>query len=89
MTPGHSTAELPVLHRLAIIYLMLPVVIWLLGYFHWWFGIPATALLIAGIWRALSGPWRVAPKPVTFLLLLMALGWVMTTATGLDPVCRG
>ena len=61
---------------------MLPVVIWLLGYFHWWFGIPATALLIAGICRALSGSWRVAPKPATFLLLLMALGWVMTTAAG-------
>ena len=50
MTPGRSTAELPVLHRLAIIYLMLPVVIWLLGYFHWWFGIPATALLILPVY---------------------------------------
>ena len=89
MASERSTAELPVLHRIAIIYLMLPVAIWLLGYFHWWFGIPATALLVAGIWRALGGSWRVAPKPATFLLLLMALGWVMTTAAGglLDVSC--
>ena len=82
MTAPPTAAELPVLHRLVIVYLMLPVVIWLLGYFHWWFGVPTAALLIAGLWSALGGSWRAAPTLATFLLLLTALGWVMMTAAG-------
>ena len=82
MTAQPLAAELPVLHRLVIVYLMLPVVVWLLGYFHWWFGVPTAALLVAGLWRALGGSWRGAPTLATFLLLLTALGWVMMTAAG-------
>ena len=82
MIPQSPTPELPVLHRLAIGYLMLPVCLWLLGWFHWWLGIPATALLVAGFWRALSGSWRETPRPTTFVMLLMALGWVLMTAAG-------
>ena len=74
--------ELPVLHRLAIVYLMLPVFIYLLGWFHYWFSIPAAALLVAGLWKAMAGSWRVTVRPVTIALLLLALGWVMLTASG-------
>ncbi len=81
---GSSDAAdaLPVIHRLAIIYLMLPVAIWLLGWFEWWFGIPAAALLAAGLWRALCGSWRAPVTPAAVVLLLFALGCVMVTAYG-------
>ena len=82
MSRQSPTTELPVLHRLTIVYLMLPMAIWLVGWFRWWLGIPATALLVAGLWRTLGGSWRVSPRPATFVSLLMALGWVMTTAAG-------
>ncbi len=90
MIRPHPTPELPVLHRLTIGYLMLPVGIWLLGWFHWWLGIPTTALLVAGFWRTLGGSWRETPRPATFAALLMALGWVLTTAAcGLLDVNNG
>ena len=82
MTQRSSAADLPVLHRLTIVYLMLPVVIWLVGWFRWWAGIPAAALVVAGLGKAMRGSWRVSPRPVTFALLLMALVWVMTTSAG-------
>ena len=50
-----SAGELPLLHRLSILYLMLPVVIWLVGWFEWWLGIPATLLLVFAFWKLLSG----------------------------------
>ena len=74
---------LPLLHRLAILYLMLPVCIWLAGWFEWWLGLPAVALLGAGLWPALAGSWRVSrPRPAVFACVLLALGWVMLTAAG-------
>ena len=92
---GNSASEeIPVLHRLAIIYLMLPVVVWLVGWHRWWFGIPAAALLIFALWRslgpyrhsfskqALSQTWRSALRPATLILLFVALVWVMATAAG-------
>ena len=89
-----SADEIPVVHRLAIIYLMLPVVIWLVGWFEWWFGVPAAVLITLGLWQALrparashkwqvfSGALRSALRPTTVVLLLIALAWVMTTAAG-------
>ena len=89
-----SADEIPVVHRLAIIYLMLPVVIWLVGWFEWWFGVPAAVLIALGLWQALrparaslkwqafSGALRSALRPTTVVLLLIALAWVMTTAAG-------
>ena len=75
--------ELPLLHRLAIIYLILPVVIWLLGWFHWWFGIPAAVLILLAFRPALSGSVRLSPpRPVTLAILLVAAAWVMSTAAG-------
>ncbi len=74
--------ELPALHRLTILYLMLPLIIWLLGWFEWWFGVPAAALLVAGLWKAMSGPWRLALSSRVLTALPLALGFVMLTAAG-------
>ena len=52
---NNSAAELPVAHRLAIVYLMLPVMIWLVGWFHWWLGLPAVLLLALALRKALLG----------------------------------
>lgn len=85
---------LPLPHRLAIIYLMLPLLIWLVGWFDWWFGIPAAALLVYALWRsigpfrlafsknALSQTCRKALRPTTVFLLTASLAWVMATAAG-------
>ena len=77
-----AAAELPVAHRLAIVYLMLPVMIWLVGWFHWWLGLPAVLLLALALRKALLGSWRVSLRPVTWALLLIAFAWVMATAAG-------
>ena len=79
---GTAFPSLSVPHRLAILYLMTPLVVWLVGWFQWWFGIPAAALLALGLWQALSGPWRVAPRLVVLALLLVAAAWVMVSAAG-------
>ena len=80
---GPAEAELPLLHRFAIVYLMLPVFIWLLGWFEWWFGLPAAVLLGAGLRPALAGSWRMpAPRPATVALVLLAAGWTLLTAAG-------
>ena len=79
---GTAFPSLSVPHRLAILYLMTPLVVWLVGWFQWWFGIPAAALLALGLWQALSGSWRVSLRPIHLVLLLIAAGWVMVTAAG-------
>ena len=94
--PSDSGAndEIPLVHRLAIAYLLLPVVIWLVGWFEWWFGVPFAVLVALGLWQAL-GParaslnWqtfcrtlRAALRPATVMLLLIAFAWVMATAAG-------
>ena len=82
-TPG----ELALVHRLAIAYLLAPVAVWLLGWFHWWASLPATALLVVGAWQALSGSWRWHPSRTTVVLALVAGAWVATTpAGGIFPV---
>ena len=89
-----SADEIPVVHRLAIIYLMLPVLIWLVGWFEWWLGVPAAVLLAFAFWQsigpgrdsfsweALSQAWRAVFRPTTVVVLLGAFAWVMTTAAG-------
>ena len=78
-----SAPELPVLHRLAIVYLMLPVVVWLVGWFEWWLGIPVAALLVCALRRPLSGSWRPrAPSAAEVAALAVAAGMVMMTAAG-------
>ena len=89
-----SADEIPLVHRLAIIYLMLPVVIWLVGWFEWWFGIPAAALLAFALWRSI-GPFRIAfnreaffkycrkaLQPTTVFLSIVSFAWVVATAAG-------
>ena len=78
-----TARELPLVHRLAMAYLLAPVAVWLLGWFHWWVGVPATALLAVGVWKALSGSWRWRrPSRTTVVLALAAGVWVMTTPAG-------
>ncbi len=80
---GGSTGQaLPVAHRLAIVYLLLPVVVWLVGWFQWWLGIPAAALFVLALWQPLSGTFRLSVRPVTIVLLAIAFAWTMTTAAG-------
>ncbi len=76
------------LHRLAVVYLMLPVVVWLVGWFEWWLGLPAAALLVGALRRPLSGRWRLrAPTPAEAAVLAVAALWVLATAAGgvFDP----
>ena len=78
-----TARELPLVHRLAMAYLLAPVAVWLLGWFHWWVGVPATALLAVGVRKALSGSWRWRrPSRTTVVLALVAGAWVMTTPAG-------
>lgn len=89
-----DSADIPLEHRLAILYLMLPVVVWLVGWFAWWLGIPAALLLALGLWPVLKPArlnrnWqaffdtlRRAARPTTIALLLVAFAWVMATAAG-------
>lgn len=77
-----STEEIPVVGRLAIVYLTLPVLIWLVGWHQWWVGIPVALILCLALWQPLSGSWRVAVGPMGVVLLLVAASWVMMTAAG-------
>ena len=77
-----AAPTLPVLHRLAFVYLLLPMVIWLLGWFEWWFSLPAVALLGGCLGRALAGAWRGSPSPTTGGLMLATLAWVALTPAG-------
>lgn len=62
---------------------MLPVLIWLLGWFEWWFGIPAAALTAAIAWPLLAGSWRPTwPRPTEFVCCFVALAWVMLSPAG-------
>lgn len=81
--PGDPEADsLPVVHRLALLYLALPLGIWLLGWFKWWVGLPATGLLVLALGPALRGSWRGWPSPATWGVALGALGWIMLSAIG-------
>ena len=68
---------------------MLPVLVWLLGWFEWWFGVPAAALLVTSLWRALTG--RIgdvqAVRRLAVVALPLALGCVMLLPPGglVDP----
>ena len=81
--PIPQAAPLPMLHRLAVVYLMLPVLVWLVGWFDGWLGIPAAALLVGALRRPLSGRWRLrAPTPAEAAVLAVAALWVLATSAG-------
>ena len=88
-SPGApAESALPLLHRLAVVYLMLPVVVWLVGWFEWWLGLPAAALLAGALRHPLSGPWRLrAPTSAEAAVLAVAALWVLATPAGgvFDP----
>lgn len=74
---------LSLLHRCVVLYLTLPVFVWLLGWFEWWFGVSAALLLAAAIGPMLRGSWRIPrPRPRTLAIVAAALGWTMLTAHG-------
>ena len=80
---AHPDAEpLPVAHRLALLYLLLPLGLWLAGWFRWWIGLPGAALLGLALYPALTGPWRGLPRRSAWGLLLAALIWTLLTAAG-------
>ena len=56
--PDSGSDELPVLHRLAIAYLVLPLVIWLVGWFEWWFGFPRPCCWCLAFGRCYQGPGK-------------------------------
>lgn len=74
--------ELPLLHRLAIVYLILPVIIWLVGWFEWWLGIPASILIVMAFLQAVSGTWTRKLRAATVAVIATAACWVMLTAAG-------
>ena len=53
-----DSQSISLLHRLSIIYLSLPLAIWLLGWFHWWFSLPVVAVLIAALWPFMANIGR-------------------------------
>ncbi len=74
---------LPLLHRCAILYLMLPVLIWLVGWFEWWFGVPAALLVGLALAPALRGGWRPSrPSPAALGVVALGFACVMLTAHG-------
>ena len=80
--PTASAGGLPLSHRLSIVYLAAPVVIWLVGWFEWWIGLPVAGLLVAGLWGSLSGSWRISLSLPVLVSLLAALAWMLLTPIG-------
>ena len=76
-----TTPKLLALHRLTILYLMLPVLIWLLGWFHWWLGVPVAVLLGLALWPAVAGPWRPSLPLLLFLVVLAHIIVSITSGT--------
>lgn len=87
--PSSAAEALPLSHRLSLIYVAAPVVIWILGWFKWWVGVPIVILLIAGLWKALSGSWRVSLSLPVFVSFLIALAWILINpVSGLWQLAR-
>ena len=80
--------HLPLPHRCAILYLTAPVLIWLVGWFEWWFGVPAALLVGLALAPALRGGWR-PPWPSAAALGIVALGVACTMLTAHGGVFDG
>ena len=76
----HQEAALPLPHRLAIAYLTLPLLIWLLGWLEWWIGVPSAAALAWALFDALRGRWITSPVRWPWGVLLFAALWTATAA---------
>ena len=73
---------LPLAHRLTILYLALPVAIWLVSWLEWWVGVPAVLAMTLALRDVLRGPWRASPTRRDLVLALIALGWVLSLPAG-------
>lgn len=82
MNTSNATSDIPLIHRLAIIYLLLPVAVFLLGWFHWWLGVPFVLLVAFGLRHAFAGRWTGHISLSSLGLILLALGWVLMTGAG-------
>ena len=81
--PPRPTKHLSLLHRLAILYLLLPVFVWVLGWFEWWVGLPVALSLAAAVGAALRGSWRFPrPRASTLCIVALAVACTMLTAHG-------
>ena len=78
-TSDKTEPSLPIPHRFAIIYLSLPLALWLVGYFHWWVGVPLCALLVVSLWRCLAGPWEFRLLANLFPMLAISILFVALT----------
>ena len=76
----HQEAALPLPHRLAIAYLTLPLLIWLLGWLEWWIGVPSAIALAWALFEALRGRWITSPVRWPWGVLLFAALWTATAA---------
>ena len=85
---SEQAEPLPLLHRCAILYLTMPVLIWLVGWFEWWFGVPAALLVGLALAPALRGGWR-PRRPSAAALGIMALGFACTMLTAHGGVFDG
>ena len=84
MLRGAGAAEpLPLLHRCAILYLTVPALIWLVGWFEWWFGVPAALLVALALAPALRGGWRPRrPSPAALGIVALGFACMVLTAHG-------
>ena len=76
-----AEAALPLPHRLAIAYLTLPLLVWLLGWLEWWIGVPSAIALAWALQDALRGRWVTSPARWPWGVLLFAALWTATAAT--------
>ena len=80
---AHGAEPLPLLHRCAILYLTAPALIWLVGWFEWWFGVPAALMVALALAPALRGGWRPRrPSPAALGIVALGLACTMLTAHG-------
>ena len=79
-----SDEPLPVPHRLAMAYLAVPLAVWLIGYFHWWMGVPLALLVGVSLWTCMTGPWRFRPPTIVWPILALSVLYI-----ALSPVSFG
>ena len=73
---------LPLAHRLALLYLSVPLGVWLVGWFEWWLGVPLAALLGTALLGAMRGPWRPRTWRVGAGLAVAMLVWLLLSPAG-------
>ena len=79
----HPVADgLPLAHRLTILYLALPVAVWLASWFAWWIGVPAALALVLALAPVFRGPCPVSISRRHVVLALIALAWVLSVPAG-------